>query len=92
VYWTGSYFSFIEPAMAFQYGLPQLFITESSDASQDVFESGGIIPFRVLVWDSSKGIDYFFKSVEWKEMLKNWAAEVRTGYYIKTLPPYKYTA
>jgi len=91
-YWTGSYFSFIEPSMAFQYGLPQLFITESTESSQDVFESGGIIPFRVLVWDPSKGIDYFFKSVEWREMLKNWSAEVRTGYYNQTLPPYKYTA
>lgn len=90
-YWTGSYFSFIEPAMAYQYGLPQLFITESLDTNQDVFESGGIIPFRVLVWDSSKGIDYFFSSIEWKEMLQNWAAEVRNGYYLKTLPPFEYT-
>ena len=91
-YWTGSYFSFIEPAMAYQYGLPQLFITESSVSNQDVYESGGIIPFRVLVWDSSKSIDSFFSSIEWKEMLQNWAAEVRSGYYLKTLPPFKYTA
>lgn len=90
-YWTGSYFSFIEPSMAYQYGLPQLFITESSVANQDVFESGGIIPFRVLVWDPSQGIDYFFNSVEWKEMLQNWSAEVRTGYYLQTLPPFEYT-
>ena len=89
-YWTGSYFSFIEPAMAYQYGLPQLFITESSVSSQDVFESGGILPFRVLVWDSSKGIDYFFNSIEWKEMLQNWAAEVRNGYYTQTQPPFEY--
>jgi hypothetical protein len=87
-YWTGSYFSFIEPAMAYQYGLPQLFITESSVSSQDVFESGGILPFRVLVWDSSKGIDYFFNSIEWKEMLQNLAAEVRNGYYTQTHPPF----
>lgn len=91
-YWTGSYFSFIEPAMAYQYGLPQLFITENSVSNQDVYESGGIIPFRVLVWDSSKSIDSFFSSIEWKEMLQNWAAEVRSGYYLKTLPPFKYTA
>lgn len=91
-YWTGSTFSFIEPAMAFQYGLPQLFITEAILSGQDVYESGGILPYRVLVWDSSKGIDYFFESVEWKEMIKNWAAEVRTGYYIQTSPDYEYTA
>lgn len=90
-YWTGSTFSFIEPAMAFQYGLPQLFITEALVSGQDVYEAGGILPYRVLVWDSSKGIDYFFASVEWKEMLKNWAAEVRTGYYLQTTPEFEYT-
>jgi len=90
-YWIGSYFSFIEPAMAYQYGLPQLFITESTASNQDVYESGGILPFRVLVWDSSNGINYFFNSIEWKEMLQNWAAEVRSGYYIQTRPPFEYT-
>ncbi|QAA34781.1 hypothetical protein [Clostridium manihotivorum] len=89
-YWTGSTFSFIEPAMAFQYGLPQLFITEALVANQDVYEAGGITPFRVLVWDSSQGIDYFFMSVEWKEMLQNWSAEVRSGYFLNTQPPYDY--
>ncbi|WPC40237.1 hypothetical protein [Clostridium sp. JS66] len=50
--------------MAYQYGLPQLFITERFTSEQDVFESTGTLPFRVLVWDSPKGIDYFFNSVE----------------------------
>ncbi|MGG7175954.1 hypothetical protein ACQPU1_00070 [Clostridium paraputrificum] len=90
-YWTGSTFSFIEPAMAFQYGLPQLFITEVTVSGQDVYEAGGIVPYRVLVWDSSKPIDYFFSSVEWNEMLKNWSAEVRSGFFISTNPPYRYT-
>lgn len=89
-YWTGSTFSFIEPAMAFQYGLPQLFITEAIVSGQDVYESGGIIPFRTMVWDSSQGVDYFFKSTEWKEMLQNWSAEVRSGYFLNTKPPYDY--
>ena len=91
-YWTGSTFSFIEPAMAFQRGLPQLFITESTESGQDVFESGGITPFRVLVWDSSKGIDFFFNSVEWKEALQNWSAEVRSGYFLQTQPTYDYVS
>ncbi|MFT4143327.1 MAG: hypothetical protein QM644_02640 [Mobilitalea sp.] len=90
-FWTGSVFSFIEPAMAYQFGLPQLFITEASVSDQDVNQQGGIFPFRVLIWDSSKGIDYFFESVEWKEMLQNWAAEVRSGYYLQTRPDFNYT-
>lgn len=93
-YWTGSYFSFIEPAMAYQYGLPQLFITESTVSSQDVYESGGILPYRVLVWDSSKGIisiNTFFKSIEWRQMLENWTAEVRSGYFLQMQPPFQYT-
>lgn len=89
-FWTGSVFSFIEPAMAYQKGLPELFITEADVSEQDVNQQGGIFPFRVLIWDSSKGIDYFFESVEWKEMLQNWSAEVRSGYYIQTRPKFDY--
>ncbi len=89
-FWTGSAFSFIEPAMAYQRGLPELFITEATVSDQDVNQQGGIFPFRVLIWDSSKGIDYFFDSVEWKEMLQNWAAEVRSGYFIQTSAKYDY--
>lgn len=89
-FWTGSVFSFIEPAMAYQRGLPELFITEADVSEQDVNQQGGIFPFRVLIWDSSKGIDYFFVSVEWKEMLQNWAAEVRSGYYIQTRSKFDY--
>jgi hypothetical protein len=89
-FWTGSVFSFIEPAMAYQRGLPELFITEASVSEQDVNQQGGIFPFRVLIWDSSKGIDYFFESVEWKEMLQNWAAEVRSGYFIQTSSKFDY--
>ena len=90
-FWIGSTFSYIEPAMAYQYGLPELFITEATIADQDINQQGGIFPFRVLIWDSSKGIDYFFESIEWKEMLQNWSAEVRSGYYIQTRAPYDYT-
>lgn len=90
-FWTGSVFSFIEPAMAFQRGLPELFITEATVSEQDVNQQGGIFPFRVLIWDSSKGIDYFFESVEWKEVLQNWSAEVRSGYYIQTRSEFDYT-
>ncbi len=90
-FWTGSVFSFIEPAMAFQFGLPQLFITEAIASEQDVNQQGGIFPFRVLIWDSSKGIDSFFESVEWKEVLQNWSAEVRSGYFIQTRPQFHYT-
>ena len=80
-------FSFIEPAMAYQRGLPELFITEALVSDQGWrISRGGIFPFRVLIWDSSKGVDYFFESVEWKEMLQNWSAEVRSGYYLQTKP------
>ncbi|MDP4182466.1 MAG: hypothetical protein Q8942_15420 [Bacillota bacterium] len=88
-FWQGSFFSFIEPAMAYQRGLPELFITESTVANQDINEQGGIFPFRVLIWDSSLGIESFFISVEWKEMLQNWSAEVRSAYYLNTRPDFE---
>lgn len=88
-FWQGSFFSFIEPAMAYQRGLPQIFITESTVANQDINEQGGIFPFRVMIWDPTMGIESFFSSVEWKEMLQNWSAEVRSGYYLTTKPDFE---
>ena len=76
-YWIGGDFYYIESAMAYQYGLPQLFIVESLVSSTGVFELGGISSYRVLIWDSSESMDSFFNGVEWKHMLKNWSAEVR---------------
>lgn len=88
--WEGSPFAQIEPAMAFQYGLPMLLIREI-DVEQNGVWSFGIGPFLILEWNSNEPVDEFFKRNDWKEIFQNWIAEVRTGYYIQTQPPFQYS-
>lgn len=88
-FWLGSAFAQIEPAMAYQRGLPMLLIIEKGIRPEGVY-SFGIAPFTILTWDSSKPLDDFFNSVQWREILQNWSSEVRNGYYIQTNPEFEY--
>jgi hypothetical protein len=96
IFWLGSPFSQIEPAMAFERGLPLLLIIQSGVIMEGIW-SFGVAPFTILTWNSDPDnpqpgdIDAFFDSVQWREILKNWAAEVRNGYYIQTGPVFKYS-
>jgi len=94
-FWLGTPFSQIEPAMAYQYGLPLLLIIQSGVIMEGMYGLGNG-PFLIQTWNSKPDepkpddIDTFFNSVQWKEILKNWAAEVRNGYYIQTSPEFAY--
>ncbi len=89
-FWEGSAFSQIEPAMAYLYGLPLLLILEA-DVEETGFFQLGQGPFLRLTWDSKRPLDEFFGSIVWKEILRNWVAHVRNGYYIQTEPEFKYS-
>lgn len=91
VFWIGSAFAQIEPAMAFQRGLPLLLIFEKGVRQEGIY-AFGIAPFTILTWDSEapNPIESFFKSVVWREILQNWSAEVRSGYYHETDPEFSY--
>lgn len=87
-FWEGSTFSQIEPAMAFQFGIPILLVRESgTDVSNGIW-AGGITPLNIFVdWDSdNQSVDDFFNSVQWREVFANWAAEVRGNYLLRTEP------
>ena len=88
--WEGSPFAQIEPAMAYQFGLPILLIRESGVEQNGVW-SFGIGPFLILEWDSSQPIEAFLERNDWKAILENWAGHVRSGYYIQTQPDFQYT-
>jgi hypothetical protein len=88
--WEGSPFAQIEPAMAFQYGLPILLIRETGVEQTGVW-SFGIGPFLILEWNSSEPLEDFFTSNSWREIFQNWIAQVRNGFYIQTQPPFQYT-
>lgn len=87
-FWEGSTFSQIEPAMAFQFGIPILLVRESgTDVSNGIW-AGGITPLNIFVdWDSdNQSVEDFFSSVQWREVFANWAAEVRGNYLLRTEP------
>jgi len=87
-FWEGSTFSQIEPAMAFQFGIPILLVREKgTDVSNGIW-AGGITPLNIFVdWDSdNQSVEDFFNSVQWREVFANWAAEVRGNYLLRTEP------
>ncbi|WP_419882893.1 hypothetical protein ACN6MY_04350 [Peribacillus sp. B-H-3] len=52
---------------------------------------GQLAPFTPVVWFSATvSIDQFFYSVQWKEVLQNWAGQVRSGYFAQTAPEFEY--
>ena len=91
-FWQGSSFAQIEPAMAFQRGLPILLVRENDTDLTNGLWLGGIPPLNTLIdWDSeNQSVDEFFSSVSWREAFAFWVAEVRTAYYIQTEPEFKY--
>lgn len=90
VVWEGSPFAQIEPAMAFQYGLPILLIRETG-VEQNGIWAFGIGPFLILEWDSNVPVDDFFNRNDWKEIFQNWISHVRNGFYLQTQPEFQYS-
>lgn len=88
--WEGSPFAQIEPAMAYQYGLPILLIREVGVEQSGIW-SFGIGPFLILEWNSMAPFEDFFKSNAWLEIFQNWISQVRNGFYIQTQPEFQYT-
>lgn len=90
--WEGSPFAQIEPAMAYQYGLPLLLIRETG-VEQNGIWSFGIAPVLILEWDSTvpNPIEAFFRRNDWKSILQNWEGHVRLGYFIQTQPEFQYS-
>lgn len=88
--WEGSPFAQIEPAMAYQYGLPILLIREIGVEQTGIW-SFGIGPFLILEWNSNEPLDTFFSSSSWLQIFQNWITQVRNGFYLQTQPPFQYT-
>jgi hypothetical protein len=84
----GSPFAQIEPAMAYQYGLPILLIREAGVEQSGIW-SFGIGPFLILEWDPTRPLEDFFTSNAWLEIFPNWLSQVRNGFYLQTQPEFK---
>lgn len=85
----GSPFVQLEPAMAFQHGLPLLLIREKGVEQTGIW-SFGIGPFLILEWNSALPLDNFFTNSSWLEIFQNWTSQVRNGFYLQTQPSFQY--
>lgn len=87
--WLTSAYCQIEPAMAFQIGLPILIFREKGVIADGILEKGvaGIyLPEFNLDYD----IDEYFQSEEWKQVIRDWEQCVGNVYKAKGYPPKLY--
>lgn len=95
-FWLTSPYLQIEPAMAYQRGLPLMLLVEDGVSTNSIF--GGILeqgaaPFTIITFNlqNEQAITTFFNSAFWVETFANWACQVRSGYDIQTEPEFRYT-
>lgn len=87
--WLTSPYCQIEPAMAFQIGLPILVFREKGVIDDGILEKG-VVGTYMPEFDLDKPIDEYFKSSEWKQLIGKWEGNVRSVYEKKGLPPKLY--
>ena len=85
VWWTSSYCQ-IEPAMAYQIGLPILIFREKGVAAEGLLEKG-VVGTYMPEFDLAKPIDSYFSSVEWGDIIARWEGFVRAVVEAKGNPP-----
>lgn len=87
--WQGAPYSQIEPAMAFLRGLPLLLIQEQEIEQAGIWNSNRESIY-IIRWDSTRPMEEFFGSLEWREMFQNWSSHVRNGYNQQTEPDFQF--
>jgi hypothetical protein len=87
--WLTSPYCHIEPAMAFQIGLPVLIFREKGVISDGVLEKG-IIGTYLPEFDLEKDLDKYLHDNEWNQILGKWEGYVRKVVENKGKPPKLY--
>ncbi len=87
--WLTSPYCQIEPAMAFQLGLPILIFREKGVLEEGVLEKG-VLGIYMPEFDLEQPIDEYFKSPEFLQILGRWQACVRKVVANKANPPKLY--
>jgi hypothetical protein len=75
--WLTTPWAHIEPAMAYQLGLPIL-IFRQKDVIDDGILERGVIGLYMPEFDLEKSIDDYFASAEWNGMIGKWEGYVRS--------------
>lgn len=84
--WLTSPYCQIEPAMAFQLGLPVLVLREKGVIAEGVLEKG-VLGTYMPEFSVENNIDEYFNSNEFHSLLKKWEGFVRTVVEKKGNPP-----
>lgn len=86
--WLTSPYCQIEPAMAFQLGLPVLILRERGVLAEGVLERG-VTGFYLPEFEVESGAE-FLEGVECKQLLASWEGHVRRVFEARGLPPKLY--
>ena len=87
--WFTSPWCHIEPAMAYQLGLPILIFREKDVLAEGILEQG-VVGYYMPEFDLSKDIDDYLNSAQWKDVLGRWEGFVRAVVETKGNPPKLY--
>lgn len=84
--WLTTPWAHIEPAMAYQLGLPVLILREYGVLADGILERG-VLGLYMPEFDLEGAIDGYFQSAEWKGMIGKWEGYVRSVVDRKGRPP-----
>jgi hypothetical protein len=87
--WLTSPWSQIEPAMAYQLGLPILILREAEVLEEGVLQKG-VVGTYMPEFDLSQPLEEYFESAEWSDLIWKWEAQVRSVVDRKGQPPQLY--
>lgn len=87
--WITSPFCQIEPAMAFQLGLPIVLLREKDVIDDGIFEKG-VLGSYLPEFSLEDPMKNYLNSKEWNQMLSKWERQVKTVYEKKGEPPKLY--
>lgn len=87
--WLTSPYCQIEPAMAYQLGLPILLLRERGVVAEGLLQHGVVGLFMPEV-DLSTSPKSYFSSHEWKDIIGKWEGQVRAVVASKANPPRLY--
>ena len=87
--WLTSPYCHIEPAMAYQIGLPILIFREKGVLDEGLLEKG-VVGQYMPEFDLGKNLDRYFGSGEWQDVIMKWENFVRAVVETKGCPPKLY--
>ncbi len=84
--WLTTPWAHIEPAMAYQLGLPVLILREKGVLAEGILERG-VVGLYMPEFDLDASVDDYFLAAEWKGIIGKWEGYVRSVVDRKGRPP-----